>query len=60
MSDDRDRELRKDEASTKEGVEPDKSDGSPDSEQPVCAICGNPIAPDDVVCPSCGTSLAAG
>lgn len=27
---------------------------------PVCGECGGAIRPDDVVCPHCGTSLAAG
>jgi rubrerythrin len=28
--------------------------------EPVCAVCGHPISQDDLVCPNCGTSLAAG
>ncbi|HVL25358.1 MAG TPA: zinc ribbon domain-containing protein [Thermomicrobiales bacterium] len=28
--------------------------------EPVCVVCGHPISQDDVVCPSCGTSLVAG
>lgn len=34
-------------------------DASP-QEDPVCAICGHPIEPDDIVCPNCGESLVAG
>jgi len=33
---------------------------SPVEDHPVCAICGHPIAPDDIECPNCGTSLVAG
>ena len=29
-------------------------------EQPVCAACGGEITVDDLVCPHCGVSLAAG
>lgn len=29
-------------------------------EEPVCANCGHPIEPDDIVCPNCGISLVAG
>lgn len=28
--------------------------------EPVCANCGRPIEPDDVVCPNCGISLGDG
>jgi hypothetical protein len=34
--------------------------GSPVEDEPVCAICGHRIAPDDIECPNCGTSLVAG
>ena len=29
-------------------------------EQPVCVVCGGAIGIDDLVCPHCGESLAAG
>jgi len=29
-------------------------------EQPICAMCGKPIAADDLVCPHCGTKLVSG
>lgn len=32
----------------------------PTGEQPVCAICGAAIRPDDVICPNCGTELVGG
>lgn len=43
----------RDQGSAPEGaVQPD--------EQPVCAACGGEITVDDLVCPHCGVSLAAG
>jgi rubrerythrin len=33
---------------------------SPVEDEPVCAICGHRIEPDDIECPNCGTSLVAG
>jgi rubrerythrin len=29
-------------------------------EEPTCALCGHPIAQDDIICPNCGVSLVAG
>ena len=40
-------------------LEPQEEDFGP-VEQPVCANCGHPIEPDDIVCPNCGISLVAG
>ena len=60
MSDDHDRQHPGNEQRPTGGDETSSDQTPGDQEQPVCAMCGNPISPDDVVCPSCGTSLAAG
>ena len=40
------------EGTTEEAVHPE--------EEPVCAACGGAITIDDLICPHCGESLAAG
>jgi rubrerythrin len=40
--------------------ENDRPDDASSREEPTCAVCGHPIAQDDIICPNCGVSLAAG
>jgi hypothetical protein len=42
------------------GPEGDPHPNPPNPDEPTCAVCGGRIRVDDVVCPHCGASLAAG
>jgi rubrerythrin len=60
MSDDHDPDTTGNETTARNEPGAEGAEAPGQAEQPVCAICGHEIAPDDVVCPSCGTSLVAG
>ncbi|HLU35333.1 MAG TPA: zinc-ribbon domain-containing protein [Thermomicrobiales bacterium] len=60
MSDDHDPDTTGNGTTARNEPGAEGADAPGRAEQPVCAICGHEIAPDDVVCPSCGTSLVAG
>lgn len=51
---------QQDEQQSKDGAPQTGEGGAPRDEELRCAACGHPIAEDDIICPNCGISLAAG
>jgi rubrerythrin len=53
--------MRISDDSNPDDAQDERPENSPSAdEEPTCAVCGHVIAQDDLICPNCGVSLAAG